>query len=1583
MSDQGVIVDVNEAGDVVGVHEPLRVPASVPLGGGYLVVNAHPITLEGRRIVPEAAWPEGATLLDVFEAADVDVTVGHWVACVDGAEVPIELWHVARPKRGRVLTLRRMPGREALRAVAFIALTYYTFGKGNGWMGAWGEGLRGMFAKTALFMLGAAVINKHLPPPAARVESYDRQTGGATYTITGGRNRLRPYEPIGIVFGTTRVVPDYAAQPYAWFEGDEQYQSLRFSAGINCRNVATVQVGDTPLVSFADYVETRVGFPTGNSIDAFWANVDTVAGALLTAPSGPGGPWVERTSSLGTVRLAIDLVATVYSMNDQGDMTPASVQVEVQTRLLPSGAYAALGTYTLTSTGTKPARRTVLTPLLAAGQYQVRCRKVQADVATSRASNQVEWASLKSYQQDDGDYGGLPQYGLRLRASGQLNGTVDELNWIAQQDLTPVWNGSAWVNESTSNPGAQILQFARGIYAPSGRRLAGMGLSDTGIDIEELKLFMVHCAANGYTFNHYFDAPLSCQELMDAMAFVALGSISYHSGKLGVVWAAPGQPVEDVVNMANIKASTFSVEYATGALADELEVSWFDKDAAYKSRSVRLLAPGVTVPRDTARLAPAGIDTEAAAVRLGRWTMAQNIYGRKAVTWEMDLEHMAFHRFSIIAMSHDLTRWGHGGRLKAAVDVAGVVTITLDAEVPASSTRFVALRIRNEATYRVFGVAAFSGTATQLTLVGAWPAGVPLPGSAPDNPAEDTLWIYDIKASPGMRMRVTDIDPVDGMKGARITAVPEPDEFWTYMATGAYTATPAPGAAAEVELSNLRVTQRRLDVNYGNQTELFLTFDVAGPASSFHVYGAPSGDTLLRLGESEVPRFGPVLVGNDGVYVLEVRAFDGLGRVRDLASVAYSVTLGAVLGGGSVSLLTLLTTAQVFTFDSAGAASPTSQTISFTAQLANLTGTAAFTCTLFDAAGSSLGAGTLGGSGNTRTLTVASFGAAAYAVVQASLSGFSDQVTVVRLRNGGAGTPGAPGSPGQNAVSGFLTNEAHTVATAADGSGGSYGSAGGTFKVFDGATDVTTSATFSIVTSSGISGLTLNSAGVYALTGTTADLGTAVLRAVFGSVTIDRVYSISRSRQGAQGTPGADATLLTLLPTAQAFTYDGAGAAAPSSQTISFTALLNNLTGTATFSCELFDAAGGSLGTVTLGGSGNTRTLTSASFGAAAYAVVQATLGSRTDSVTVVRLRDGAGGSNGAPGQNAVTGYLTNEAHTVATAADGSGGSYGTAGGTFKVFNGTTDVTASATFSVLSSTGVSGMAIDGSGVYSLTGTTADIGTATLRAVFGSVTIDKVYTISRSRQGNSGAPGSPGAPGAPATLLTLLATAQAFSFDTLGGEQPSGQVISFTAQLANLAGTATFTCERFSVSGASLGTVTLGGTGNTRTLAIADFGSAHYAVVVASLSGLSDQVTVNRVVSGAPTTGVVNPGYQEVRNDEVFPDLARASLQFRRDGGVRVEIGPGNWVAAGNWYVGGSSTVGDAYDVRFDLISSVGDVVGSGANTWLQLNADRSIGVEELSSSISSEAHVNWFIRRRSDGVTLVFNSAYLWARSAA
>lgn len=121
--------------------------------------------------------------------------------------------------------------------------------------------------------------------------------------------------------------------------------------------------------------------------------------------------------------------------------------------------------------------------------------------------------------------------------------------------------------------------------------------------------------------------------------------------------------------------------------------------------------------------------------------------------------------------------------------------------------------------------------------------------------------------------------------------------------------------------------------------------------------------------------------------------------------------------------------------------------------------------------------------------------------------------------------------------------------------------------------------------------------------------------------------SVSALSYYAQGGKGNDAPLLTLSQNKDQFTYDGNGARFPTSQTITYIAVLQNVTGTATFSCTLFDAANTNLGTVTLGGSGNTRTLSGTQFeslgSTVAYAVVTATLGSLTDTTRAVKTRDG------------------------------------------------------------------------------------------------------------------------------------------------------------------------------------------------------------------------------------------------------------------------------------------------------------------------------------------------------------------------
>lgn len=120
----------------------------------------------------------------------------------------------------------------------------------------------------------------------------------------------------------------------------------------------------------------------------------------------------------------------------------------------------------------------------------------------------------------------------------------------------------------------------------------------------------------------------------------------------------------------------------------------------------------------------------------------------------------------------------------------------------------------------------------------------------------------------------------------------------------------------------------------------------------------------------------------------------------------------------------------------------------------------------------------------------------------------------------------------------------------------------------------------------------------------------------------------------------------------------------------------------------------------------------------------------------------GANGAPGAPGEDAITGFLTNEAVTLAADSSGNVVSFTPADGVFKVFEGVTDRTTSSAFSVVGTPTNCTVAINSTtGVYSVSAMTQDTASATFRAVYGGVTIDKILSLSKSRTGTAGAPGN--------------------------------------------------------------------------------------------------------------------------------------------------------------------------------------------------------------------------------------------------
>lgn len=867
--------------------------------GGRLIVTPHPVLLDGQRNAPVDLRP-GESLY-AFLMRHVEGLDGQaWLVTIGGSPVDRHLWSHVYPKHGQIIEVRGAVGKSAVRLVAMVALTYFAFQAPMlaGWLakaGLSGAGLAA--ARAGVYLAGSLLINKVLQPkqPSAAAPAE------STFALSAPRNRPRPYEPLGLLLGSMRIAPDVASLPYTNYEGDQQFVSLLLTPGINVARVEELYNGDALLSSFEGVQVWYNGFSGMPDQDIpIYSNVAVVEGGRLldtsSDPKNRPGQWVQRTGSERTIRLVVGVEFQIWDVTSKGKEKDNREQLQVQYRAVGTGNWLNFGNYSVSGRTQKTQKRSY-TLDVPEGQYDVRVRVAGQNTDGSGAQANFTWTTLTSVRREPPGYPGISRIGIRMRASGQLNGAPDEIRCVAHSAPIPVWKGDAigWVTESSNNPGAQILAYARGFTDPTGKRIAGMGLPDRQIDVEALKAFTLHCAANDLTYDHWLTEVRSHQGVLDAIALAGFGQIAWPRGRLAVVWAADEQPLSGVVNMATIKKGQFQVDYTLASAADGIEYSYLDR-TTWEAKTLRVPAPGVTTMLNPAQVAGEGVTSEAHAAFLARWHLAQSLYQYKAITYSTDIEHMSYGRMSVLALQHDLTQWGFGGQvLSASMGPGRAVTLQLDVPVPAPAqgSAYIGLRIPGERVYRVLRVVPFTGDSDQLKLADPWPTDAELPGSGNANPAWDTIWIYDFKQTPGYRVRVVGVRPESDLRGAAVDVVPESQEFWHYVKTGEYI---PPGNGSQLQTrpvaSNLKMTERQVVQGDTVYTELQASFDISGPVGDIVVLSDLDGNAALEEVARTVTRSASWRIPAAGTYPVTVRPYSPDGLAGVAVSLIYN-TIGA------------------------------------------------------------------------------------------------------------------------------------------------------------------------------------------------------------------------------------------------------------------------------------------------------------------------------------------------------------------------------------------------------------------------------------------------------------------------------------------------------------------------------------------------------------------------------------------------------------------------------------------------------------------------------------------------------------------
>jgi hypothetical protein len=441
---------------------------------------------------------------------------------------------------------------------------------------------------SAVSFLGGLAVNALIPPASAPTPKP--ASTPQAFTVSGGANSVAAYSPIPKIYGARRIFPQYAASPYNEIVGHNQYLRMLFLLGYGPLDISKILIGDTAIENYQDIEwELRSGFTDDAPIRLYPGSVFENDFSEQLSRTNPGSApttfgWVTtQTSGPLADELAVDVSFPSGLVAFSGTGSKIHIQCTLQVRWAPTGTT----TWTMepdiviksTNKGTTRAGHVWRVPR---GQYDVQTQVIRFAIASSDWTQGYAadsfWTALRTIR-DQPPYtmAGLSVLALRVRASRQLSGTIENLNCIASSivpdynTVTGLWNDRAggW-SYDYDNAGAGASLYA---LDPTNVH------TTTATTDMQFVTDQVIGTGNGSTT--FFSGTLLVPSPQGSLTYAVLpGSLILSIGTQASVTASPGTKKKKAAvatllfisddgqgNIVGPTVSSGTINYATGAIS--------------------------------------------------------------------------------------------------------------------------------------------------------------------------------------------------------------------------------------------------------------------------------------------------------------------------------------------------------------------------------------------------------------------------------------------------------------------------------------------------------------------------------------------------------------------------------------------------------------------------------------------------------------------------------------------------------------------------------------------------------------------------------------------------------------------------------------------------------------------------------------------------------------------------------------------------------------------------------------------------------------------------------------------------------
>lgn len=558
--------------------------------------------------------------------------------------------------------------------IAIIALAVATsVFLGPGAFGIAGLGLNSFVASLAgagVMILGTMLMGQLSPQnlPQGQLSANAAAAASPTYSINASGNQARLYQPEPEGFGRMKIVPDFAADTWTQYVGNDQIGYFVYGIGRGRYEVESLQFGesvfwrDGALVEDSPYEIQDIQFvEPGQAVTIFPDNVitsDEVSGQELFAPNdaefdGSIGPYTTNPPGTKTNKLLFDFVLQngVGHYDDQGNLNNYTVSWKIRYQSIddignPASEWATLDEITVTN-GTLTPQRMTYAYDVADGRYQCDIIRTSNTTGDGRTLDTLIWGAMRAMLPGTYAYP-ISCIAFSVRANNALTQNASTRFSVIATRKLPLYDRATktWSDETpTRSWAAAVAHVCKCEW--------GGRVSDANIDLDALWAIDEKLQARGWQYDSYIDGAYLVWPLLVEMCQSQCVIPRFVGPVLSFVMDAADRPPVFALTPRNIVRNSFSVTYATWSdeTPDDVTVEYLDADYGYQQRDVTATLPE-SESREPSGLNILGITSRGQAHKVAVAYAAHNRWQRVIVECQVEALGRIINRGDVCTVAH-------------------------------------------------------------------------------------------------------------------------------------------------------------------------------------------------------------------------------------------------------------------------------------------------------------------------------------------------------------------------------------------------------------------------------------------------------------------------------------------------------------------------------------------------------------------------------------------------------------------------------------------------------------------------------------------------------------------------------------------------------------------------------------------------------------------------------------------------------------------------------------------------------------------------------------------------------------------